>query len=103
MTKIQLAITIGIPIIVMANTWLVSIASSHWKNQPPSKRAVISVLAFLTDIIILGFILSAFIMFALLPGLPSRGEIASLVFIGVLLSLHVMFIFFRWIRPRIIV
>jgi hypothetical protein len=101
-TRTQLIVMIGMLIIVITNLWFVAVKSSYWKNKPPSRKAVANVLAFVTDMAILaGFIVAGW-SFWRPDVLATPSLVVSLVFIGSLFTLHVLFIFHRWIRPRIV-
>ena len=93
---------IGMPVLVMLNSWLVAIVSPRWKNQPPTKKAIINVLAFVIDIILLVSPVLISVPFLTLDGFATHKEVFLLVFMGVLFTIQSLFFFFRWIRPRIV-
>lgn len=89
------------PLLVIANAWIVAAVSSHWKNAPPSKRSVGNAAAVIADIAILAVFPVIAFRYAQSDLPASRSEVVGMAFMGAFFTLHVLFIFQKWIKPRI--
>ena len=103
MTNTQLAISIIMPLIVIANAWIVAGVSSRWKKQPPKPKAVIKVLSMILDTIIL-LIFPAFCFLSWDSGPVAIVHFVILMSVmSAFFTLHALFYFYKWIRPHLAV
>ncbi len=100
MSKFQLIISIVMPIVVIANSWVVALKASKWKEHPPSIKPVIRLIAFVIDMSIFGLIGLSVREFLARDDIPLyRFEILWVMFLGVMVVFHTAFVFYIWVVP----
>jgi hypothetical protein len=101
MSTTQLLSIIALFVVLVINAHLVAATVLRKPELPPGQKSVRRICVLLADIVLLLGLCGMLLLIGQRPGAPSHADVAASILLGVLLTLHGLIVFHRWIRPKI--